>query len=47
MGRKSTRGHSCGTASRSDRTLVDCGRFFPPEAKTAEAMPFARIPRRR
>jgi uncharacterized protein YecE (DUF72 family) len=26
-----------GSASWTDKTLIDCGRFYPPEAKTAEA----------
>jgi uncharacterized protein YecE (DUF72 family) len=26
-----------GTASWTDKTLIDCGRFYPPEAKTPEA----------
>jgi uncharacterized protein YecE (DUF72 family) len=26
-----------GTASWTDRSLIDCGRFYPPEARTAEA----------
>ena len=25
-----------GTASWSDKPLIDCGRFYPPEAKSAE-----------
>ena len=26
-----------GTASWTDKTLIACGRFYPPEATTAEA----------
>ncbi len=26
-----------GTASWTDKTLIACGRFYPPQAKTAEA----------
>jgi len=26
-----------GTASWSDKTLLDCGKFYPPTAKTPEA----------
>ena len=26
-----------GTASWTDKSLIDCGRFYPPDAKTAEA----------
>lgn len=26
-----------GTALWAEKTLIDCGRFYPPEAKTSEA----------